>query len=46
LKKNLKTAVPRFKKNSLLSLGPARFYLQPNPGEVNFQLDKIRMLLE
>lgn len=46
LKKNLKTAVPRFKKNRLLSLGPARFYLGLNPGEVNFQLDKIRKLLE
>jgi hypothetical protein len=46
LVKNLKTAVPRLKKNRNLTLGQARFYLEPQEGEPNPQLDRIRKLFE
>lgn len=46
LENNFKTAVPRLKKNRTLTLGQARFYLEPQEGKPNAQLDRIRKLFE
>lgn len=46
LKKNLKTVMPKLKKNRLLTLGQARFYLGQEDGGYRSQLDRIRKIFD